>query len=99
MVKELSNNSKVPGMSIYLEKAKPVGTLIELKDSSGNIVFEHKSIKTFRHINIASESIKLGEIYTLYLNGTETKIITPTEIITKIGNQVRPNNPSQRILP
>lgn len=62
------------------------GGLIEIKDSSGNVIFTYESTRSYNNLVIASESLKQNETYTIYEDGEEIETVTITEQITNISS-------------
>ncbi len=86
MAESLGSSSSVNNISIFLSSAYPAKTKISIKDSSGDTLVEHSSIKAFDHIAFGDNSLTLGKQYTLYLNDVEAKTFTLSEITTIVGN-------------
>ena len=61
------------------------GDKLELKDSSGNTVLSTTTNKTYAQILFSSSSIKKGEKYTLYVNGTQNASLTANSVVTSNG--------------
>ncbi len=61
------------------------GDKLELKDSSGNTVLSTTTNKTYAQILFSSSSIKKGETYTLYVNGTQNASLTANSVVTSNG--------------
>ena len=61
------------------------GDKLELKDSSGNTVLSTTTNKTYAQILFSSNSIKKGETYTLYVNGTQNASLTANSVVTSNG--------------
>ena len=99
MAESLGTSSSINNVSIFLASAQKAGTKIEIKNSAGEIILSHTSLKTFSHIAAGTEKFEEGETYTLYLNGTKTESFTINGIVTTVGsnsgNQM-PNQPMQR---
>ncbi len=70
------------------------GTVISLKDSSGNTVVEYTSVNKFQIVHISHEDIKEGETYTLYIGSTSYTIkmssITYSNFSSSTGMPGRP---------
>ena len=93
MAESLGANSSINNLSIYLSEMEPSGTKIEIKDSTGNNIFEHTSAKTFNHIAAGSDKFQLGSTYTLYLDGVKTQTFVISNVTTTIGNSYNQQNP------
>ena len=94
MAETLGSSSSVYNVSIYLSAAQAAGTVIEIRDSSGNAVVSHTAAKTFNHIAVGTEAFELGQTYTIYLNGEKYESFTISNITTTVGsstmNQMTP---------
>ncbi len=86
MAETLGQTSSVNNISVYLSTTASAGTKIEIKDSAGNTVLSHTSVKTFNHIAAGTSAFKEGEMYTIYLNGKEATSLTISGIVTTAGN-------------
>ena len=75
-----SNSSKQ--YSICFGVSGKAGDEIVLKDSNGNTVASIKTEKTYGAVAISNSSLKQGETYTLYINGTSSGNQTISSIIT-----------------
>lgn len=95
MAETLGSNSTVYNASIYFSSTQPAKTLIEIKDSAGDIIINHTSAKTFNHLAVGSEQFQLGETYTIYLNGEKYQTFTISSITTMVGN----GNTNQQMAP
>lgn len=73
MAEGFSKDSKQLSTKIILSEFYRPGTKIVLKDSDGEVVFEHTSAKRFSSIVLSCPSFELGEKYTLYIDGKESK--------------------------
>ncbi|MBR2753622.1 carbohydrate-binding domain-containing protein [Candidatus Saccharibacteria bacterium] len=99
MAESLGSNSSIFNASIYLDSAQSSGTLIEIKNSANDTIFEYTPTKTFSHIAIGLPEFKFGETYTIYLNGEEYQSFTISENTTMVGRdlnqQMMPNSNSR----
>ena len=68
--------------SICFGVSGKAGDEIVLKDSNGNIVANIKTEKTYGAVTISNSSLKQGETYTLYINGTASGSQTISSIVT-----------------
>lgn len=85
MAESLSSTSTVNNVSIFLSETQSSKTLIEIKDSAGDVIIEHTSAKSFNHLAAASIDFKLGETYTLYLNDEPAQTFTISSTTTAVG--------------
>lgn len=70
MWQDSGSNSTIKTVAFSVSNGKN-GDVLELKDSSGNIVAKVTTAKTYQKIGFTNSSIKSGETYTLYVNGTQ----------------------------
>ena len=68
--------------SICFGAAGSSGDSIVLKDSNGNEIVSFKTEKNYSAVTISSSSLKQGETYTLYVNGTSAGSQEITSIVT-----------------
>ncbi len=70
------------------------GTIITLKDSSGNTIVSYTAVNKFQIVHISHEDIKEGETYTLYIGSTSYTIkmssITYSNFSSSTGMPGRP---------
>lgn len=84
MIETPGNNSKQ--CSIVLgSNLQSANTSIQIKDSSGNILFETITIKSFQSVIISLEAFELGSTYTITI-GSSTTSVTLSNILTNVGN-------------
>lgn len=57
------------------------GDKVELKDSTGNVVYSVTTTKTYAAILFTGDKIKTGETYKLYVNDNEISILTVTSSV------------------
>lgn len=86
MAESLGDKSNICNLSLFFSNAQKAGTVIEIKDSAGNIIASHTAVKSFSHLAFGSEALILGETYKVYLNNTEYTSFTILEVTTTIGN-------------
>lgn len=83
-------------LNITLDSQAAAGSKITIKNSQGQTVAEKTAAKEFQNIIYSSDSIVIGEEYTIYINDTETLSITPTSENTEYGNSDRGMGRGQR---
>ena len=86
MAETLGSASGIYNVSIYLATAQAAGTKIIIIDDEGEMVVEHTVKKTFSHIAVGAPEFKLGETYTIYLNGEKYEEFTISGITTTVGD-------------
>lgn len=86
MAETLGSNSSVYNASIYFSATQAAGTKIEIKNSAGETIISHTSAKTFAHMAVGTPDFKLGETYTIYVNGSEYQSFTISSATTTVGN-------------
>lgn len=85
MAESLGSNSSVPNLSIFFNAIYPANTTIEIKDSSGETIFNHTSAKSFSHLAAGTTQFGFGKTYTIYIDGEEYQQFTVSNITTTIG--------------
>lgn len=95
MAETLGLNSSVYNVSIYLDSAMEPNTEIEIKNAAGDTILGHTAQKSFNHIAVGSETFRLGNTYTIYLNGEAYDSFTITNTVTTVGN----SNMNQQMTP
>lgn len=86
MAETLGSNSTICNISVYFTAAQTAGTEIVIKNASGEIILQHTSAKSFNHLAAGTSDFKLGETYTIYLDGEEYTNFTISDITTSVGN-------------
>lgn len=86
MAETLGSTSSVYNASIYFTSSQKAGTKIEIKNSNDETIIEHTSAKAFNHMSVGTAYFKLGETYTIYLDGTKYQSFTVGDIVTTVGN-------------
>lgn len=71
--------------SLYTLSIGTSGGSITVKDSSGNEIASYSSAKSYGSLILTSESVKSGETYTVYEDGTETGSVTVSDKISSIN--------------
>ena len=87
MAETLGSSSEIFNISVYFNSMLEKGTRIEIKNSADEIILAHTSAKTFNHLAAGTSDFNLGESYTIYVNGSQYKTFTISDIITVIGNR------------
>ena len=73
-------------------------TVIKIKDSKDNVIFDYTSLKTFSSICFSSDKLKENETYTLYLNDEKIESLTVNDIVNlgentkSSGSMMQPGN-------
>lgn len=100
MAETLGSTSSIYNVSIFFSASQSAGTKIEIKNSSDETIIEHTSAKAFAHIAAGSAYFKLGETYTVYLNGEKYQDFTIIDTVTVVGNSnsdnIMPPGPQNR---
>lgn len=78
--------------SLTFQISGNVGDEIVVKDSSGVEITSFKAEKSYGCITISNSSIKNGETYTLYKNGSEEGSIKVNSIVSTYGSTSNNNN-------
>lgn len=86
MAETLGTTSGIYNINVYLSSSQSANTKIEIKNSNAETIVEHTSAKVFNHLSIGSSYFKLGETYTIYLNGAKYQDFTISDIVTTVGS-------------
>lgn len=86
MAETLGSNSSIYNISAYFTATQAAGTTIEVRDADDKTILTHTSAKTFAHLAAGTEEFKLGETYTIYINGEEYQTFTITGTTTTVGS-------------
>ncbi|MDR1542481.1 MAG: carbohydrate-binding domain-containing protein [Clostridiales bacterium] len=81
-----SLDSEQASILIGYTSSQPAGTVIALKDSSGETILEYEGLVSFTASAFSSPEIKVGEVYYLYINGEKATDITQSSIVTSISD-------------
>ena len=79
------SSSEGLSISVFFSSTYSSGTVLSLKNSSGETILEHTSQKSFSHAVLSSDKLVEGETYTLYLNGEEYASMTLVSKTTVSG--------------
>ena len=86
MAQGISSSSTQYGVLINFSSNYQFGTKIIIKDSSGEVILENTSTKSFSSITFSSNKLKNGEKYTVNINGEDYTTFTISSINTTVGN-------------
>lgn len=86
MVECPEGTDKQKVLNITLDEVQKEGSVIQIKDNSGNIVAEKTSAKDFQNIIYSSENIKSGETYLVYVNNEPAASIQVDSNTAVYGN-------------
>ncbi len=101
MAEDLGSSSSVFSISIYFASNQSAGTEIGIVDSEGNTIINYIPSKTFAHLAFGNNQLKMGEAYSIYLNGDKYLDFTVSNIVTTVGNMgmnhnIAPGGPGRR---
>lgn len=101
MAETLSSSSSVHNVSIYFDSTLQAGTTVTIENAEGETVISHTSAKTFNHMAAGTELFKVGETYTIYVDGDEYQSFTIADVVTVVGNSNMNFNqgPGQNMVP
>ncbi len=86
MAETLGSSSSINNISVYFTSTLAKGTLIEIKNAAGETVLSHTSAKTFNHLSAGTDKFKMGETYTIYINGSEYTSFAISGTTTTVGS-------------
>lgn len=83
-----SNSSSKNSLSVFFDRTYPAGTVISVKDLSGNTILSFVPAKAFSHAVISSENFVEGTTYQIFLNDSEYETIYLSGRTTRSGSPV-----------
>ena len=86
MAESLGLSSTIYNISVYFTSPQAAGTIVEIKNASGDTILMHAAAKTFNHMSAGTKAFNLGETYTIYLNDEKYQDFTISDIVTTVGN-------------
>lgn len=89
MASGIGEDSSVYNVSVYFDSTLAAETKIEIKDSNDKLIINHTSAKSFNHMAVGSPLFKLGETYTIYIDGKKYEKFTISSITSTIGSSNR----------
>jgi hypothetical protein len=81
-----SQNSRQPVVFVSYNRQQPSGSVIAVKDSRGNTLLEYTSKTAYSYSGFTSPSFKIGETYSLFINGGKRVDFRLNDIIFGIGD-------------
>lgn len=85
MAQGMGNNSTQCSMLVNLSETIAAGSVISLKDSSGNVLISWTSPKQFSSVAISTAELAQGSTYTLVTGDTQTEV-TLSSVATTSGS-------------
>lgn len=85
MAQGMGSNSTQCSMLVNLSETIAAGSVISLKDSSGNVLISWTSPKQFSSVVISTAELAQGSTYTLVTGDTQTEV-TLSSVATTSGN-------------
>lgn len=86
MAQTFDETSTQASISYTFSSAQQAGTMISLKDASGNVIASYTPEKTYQNVVISAPSLTTGQSYTLYTGSTVAETITLSSVVTTIGS-------------
>ncbi|MCL2060759.1 MAG: carbohydrate-binding domain-containing protein [Oscillospiraceae bacterium] len=80
-----TDGSTQPILRVSYSSQQAVGSVIELKNSAGTTLLEYESKMAFSASGFTSPSMKMGETYSVYINGEKRAEATISSLTTSIG--------------
>ena len=84
-VYSLTTGSTQPILRVSYTSQQAMGDVITLKDSTGKTLLEYTSAMAYSASGFTSPLFKLGEKYSLFINGEKRLDVTLNELTTSIG--------------
>jgi hypothetical protein len=86
LVAGVSGQSTQPTLLVTYNQQLPTGTLIEIRDASGNTLLDYTAKTAFLMSGFTSPGFAIGKTYSLYINRGKVRDITLNSVITTIGD-------------
>ncbi len=86
MAESLGKNSSVYNLSVFFENMYPANSKVVVKDSQGQVILQHISLKSFDHLAAGTSDFKLGESYTICIDNEDYTNFTISDTTTILGN-------------
>lgn len=86
MAQTVTSGSTQNCMAVYFEQFQEAGSMIRIRNSSGEEIFSYTPQKRYSFLTFSSEQLKIGDTYTVLVNGVEEKNFVLSEAITTFGN-------------
>jgi len=80
-----SQSSTQPVLFVSYNRQQPSGSVIAVKDARGNTLIEYTSKTAYSMSGFTSPSFKVGETYSLFINGEKNADVRLSGIITNVG--------------
>lgn len=81
-----NTSSTKNSLSIFFSQTYSANTVLTVKDSSGNLILEHTSAKSFSHASLSSDQFTEGQTYLIFINGVEYASTTLSGKTTQVGS-------------
>lgn len=81
-----SNSSSKYSISVFFTKTYGAGSVLTVKDDSGNTILEHTCTKSFSHASLSAESFAEGSTYYIYIDNVEYASVSLSNKTTQVGS-------------
>ncbi|MCL2094491.1 MAG: carbohydrate-binding domain-containing protein [Treponema sp.] len=85
-VLSVAPSSTQPAILLSYARQESAGTRISISDSRGNIILEYTALMAFSYSGFTSPAFRIGETYTLHINGTARTEITLGAMLTRLSD-------------
>jgi hypothetical protein len=85
-VVSISGQSTQPTLLVTYNQQLPTGTLIEIRDTSGNTLLDYTAKNAFFMSGFTSPDFVIEKTYSLYINSVKLQDITLNSMVTTIGD-------------
>jgi hypothetical protein len=85
-VQSVNRDSTQPIILVSYRQQQASGSVITMKDAQGKTLLEYESQTSYSLSGFTSEAFKIGETYTLFINGEKRTDITLTGLATTISD-------------
>ncbi len=86
MAQTFDQSSTQASLSYTFSSVQQAGTVISLKDASGNVIASFTPDKQFQNVTISAPSLATGQAYSLYSGNTLVESITLSGVVTSAGS-------------
>lgn len=86
MAQTFDQSSTQASLSYTFTSVQQAGTVITLKDASGNVIASFTPDKQFQNVIISAPDLATGQTYSLYSGNTLVESITLSGMVTSVGS-------------
>lgn len=91
MAEAFSDGSLCFGVNIFFNSTLAKNTIVSIRDTNGNELISHTSVKIFDNAVIGLESLEFGSTYSIYINNNFYNNFTVSDYVTIVGEDKSTN--------